>query len=445
MLGVVGDLWLAVASVVYILGLLFIITSLWFEQGLQRPTFTAVIVLPAMASILWKVNIVISILLLAIVFLAFKASTTGEQKLLKPFFKGFCFLAAFSVFSVFSSRMNGQGIIWVLEHVAQLFGFCFLLYWGWQYLKLRMKEEMLLIFVGMALFISIIVTATFSAILLGNMENEAKANLAANTKVLGYTISRMENEAKSAAELISKDRDIVNAFSASSTFAGQEKVLYDLMVAKSMDFLTVIDSAGNVILRAHAATAVGDNIKDEQSGSEALSGKYFVNLESTDTEGLSIRGSAPVYSSDGKLVGAVITGFIIDNAFVDSIKKFTGIDASVYNGDILQASTIWGEDGGSRSTGSKLTDPVVKSEVLQQGKEVVLENKIFSRPYLTSYSPLRNSQDKVIGMLQSARSQAGLFEIAAGTSRLTLLITIIITLMTLMPFYYVAKKISDEA
>lgn len=442
-LGVASDFWLAVASVAYVLGLVFVLINLWFERGLKRPVFTAVIVLPGMASVLWQVNIIASVLLLLIVFLAFKAITAGEQKLLRPFFIGFSFLAASSILAVFSSRINGQGIVWGSEHILKLFGFCFLFYWGWQYLKLRIKEEMLLIFVGMALFISVVVTFTFSAVLLKNMENEAKTNLTSNTKVLGYTLSRMKNEAKSVAELVSKDKGIANAF-LTKNFFGQEKMLYELMVAKSMDFLTMADNQGNVVLRAHSATAVGDSIKGEQAGSEAMAGNYFVTLESVQTEGLSIRGSAPIYGEDGKLIGVVITGFIIDNAFVDSIKKSTGVDVAVYKGDTLQATTILDQDGKSRNIGAVQTDNTVKSLVLEQGKEVVLENKIFSRPYLVSYSPLKDAKEKVVGMLQSARSQSGLFETAVAASRLTLLITIIITLMTLMPFYYVAKKISEE-
>jgi hypothetical protein len=442
-LGIVNDFWLAAASAAYIIGLIFILINLWLDRGLKRPVFTAVIVLPAMASVLWQVNIVASALLLLIVFLAFKALTVGEQKLLKPFFIGFSFLVAASIFAVFSARINGQGFVWGSEHILKLFGFCFLLYWGWQYLKLRIKEEMLLIFVGMALFISVVVTFTFSAVLLKNMENEAKANLSSNTGVLGYTFSRMKNEAKSVAELIAKDKGIINAL-ATKNFSGQENTSYNLMVGKSIDFLTVADNQGDVVLRAHSVTAVGDNIKGEQAGGEAMIGKSFVTLEETQTEGLSIRGSAPIYDAEGKFLGVIITGFIIDNAFVDSIKKSTGVDVSVYSGDTLQATTILGEDGKSRNIGIKITDKIVKSRVLEQGQELAQENKIFSRPYLVSYSPLKDAKEKTVGMLQSARSQTGLFETAVAASRLTLLITIIITLMTLMPFYYVAKKISED-
>jgi hypothetical protein len=160
---------------------------------------------------------------------------------------------------------------------------------------------------------------------------------------------------------------------------------------------------------------------------------------------LSIRGAAPILGAKGEVLGVIVTGYIIDNSFVDKLKKEAGLDAAVYRDDELLATTIFGSDGKTRNIGSKQTDKKVLKDVLEDGKPLAISTMIFSRPYLVSYLPLKNTEGRIVGLIQSARLQIGLAETANSASRLTLLITVAITIMTLMPFYFVAKRLSEEA
>jgi len=438
------DFYWIIVSFFYIAGLFFILLNLWLEKPPQRPVFQAVIFLPTIPVILWGTHIIATIFLVFVTVLAVIRLKGEAQKLLKSFAIAFALLTAASFLAVLTAKTGQQDYFWLAEHALKFAAFSFLAYWGWQYLKLRLKEEMILIFIGMALLISIIVTFTFSAILLTNMENEAELNLVSNVKVLEYTFSRMKNEALATAQFFAENEEIKNLLS-EKDFSAMEKTAENLMAGKTMDFLTIADEDGEVILRTHSLTAKGDNIKEEAAGAKAFGGADYATIEPTAAEGMSIRAAAPVYDSENKIAGVIVTGFIIDNAFVDKIKKNTGLEASIYSRDALSATTIAGADEKTRNIGAKQTDPEIIKQVLEQGKGITQRTTIFSRPYLASYLPLKNAEGKIIGMLESSRLQTELAETAAGANRLTLLITIIITLIILMPVYLLSKKITEEA
>jgi len=446
-LNLANDLVLILAASGYLLGLLFILLNLYWERPPELPNhikFEAVLILPAIAILLWQAYILATILLFLIAILAIKRYRGELKKSLKPFWTAFCLLTLSSFLAVFNIKTGTQELSWIFEHIFKFGGFVFLGYWGWQYLKLRIKEEMLLIFIGMALFISVIVTFTFSAILLSNMENETKVNLISNVKVLDYTFSRMKKESLSNAQLFAGDEGIRDNLE-KENFAELEEKSQKLMLEKTMGFLTIADENGEVILRAHSITAKGDNIKEEKAGSEALIGNPYVTIEANAAEKFSIRGAAPIYDSQDNIIGIVITGFIIDNAFTDQIKKSTGLEVTVYKGDIVQATSIFDPVGRTRNIGAKQTDPKVTKQVLQQGQGITGRTMIFSRPYLAAYFPLQNTEGEIIGMIRASRLQIELSETAVATNYLTLSITITIVVIMLMPAYWLAKKLTEEA
>jgi len=442
-LAITEDFWLAIASLGYISGLFLILYNLYVEKPPARPKFEIVFILPSVVSILWIVHTGGTILLALIATLSVLRYRKELQKTLRSFCIAFSLLAFASVLAIFNVKTGMQGTGWIFEHVLKFIGFAFLGHWGWQYLKMRIKEEMLLIFVGMALFISVIVTLTFSAILLGNMEKEAEVNLISNVKVVDFTLSGMENESLSNAQIFAEDAGI-QASLEKKDFGALEERSQQLMAEKDMDFLTIADKGGEVILRSHALTAKGDNIGQEEAGKQALAGTPYVTIEPTLTERFSIRGAAPIYDEKNNIMGAVITGFIIDNAFVDKLKKATDLEVTIYQEDAVQATTIFDPIGKTRNVGTKQTDSTVIKNVLGEGQGAVLSTTIFSRPYLAAYLPLKNTEGKVIGMLQASRLQSELAETAVATNRLTLSVTIIIIIMMLMPAYWLTKKITEE-
>ncbi len=439
--GITSDIILAPILSINILGYLFVLISLLLEVPLKIPELSIVLILPSMTSISPWFYLVASLILVLIVIKAFLLYKKDKDKTIKKFFIAFLFFTIASGFSVYAIS-NPYTIFWITEHILKFIGAIFLVVWTWQYLQLRIKEELLLIFISMALFIGIIVTFTFSALFLSRTEYQTNEHLAAEVKVLDYALEKMKDQAQTSAAFIAHNEEIIKAV-VLDDFATLEELSISDMKENKTDFLTISDSSGEVIIRAQATTKKGDNISSEIAGGQALDGNITSSVESTESEKLSIRGAAPLYQ-DEDLVGVIITGFIVDNNLVDKIKKITNLDTTIYDKDERVATTILDADGKSRSIGTKQTDQKVNKTVLDQGEGFVGRTTILSRPYLTAYMPIKNTDGNIAGMISVGEPQMEILQTVTITNQLTLFISIVVTLITIIPTYLISKSISRQ-
>ena len=174
--------------------------------------------------------------------------------------------------------------------------------------------------------------------------------------------------------------------------------------AKQMDVDVVIavNAQGFVAARTHDPK-FGDNIGDRSYIKDAFNGKESFFIESTAITKLSIRGVVPVRNSAGNIVGALIFGRnMLTGTFVDSVKRFCDVEATIFVGDTRESTTIM--QGGKRAVGTKAS-PAVIEKVLQKGENHIGEVELFGKPFITLYKPLVVKEgDKPIGMYFVGRS-----------------------------------------
>ena len=429
------------ALLAYLLGLVMLVLSLVLDVPPKMPTLAVVLVIPGISQALPAIYVAATALLAIASVIAVRRYRQESAKSLGAFCLAFALFAAASYLSLYSDG-QAYGNFWVAEHLIKLVGYCSLGVWVWQYLRFRIKEELLLVFIAMALGIAILVTFTFSALLLGKMERDSESNLATSIRVVDYAIDKVKRKTASDAKLVAGDTRIQQAL-ASKNNGRLEQIAQQSMRSMEVDFLTIADEQGNVVLRAHAATQVGDSIASEQAGSLALSGKSVVRVEYTAVEKFSIRGAAPIRRG-AKLAGVIITGKIVDNSLVDEVRRVTGLETTIFQGDKAVATTFTTPDGRTRSVGTRLSDAQVIQQVLGKGKGFVGRTTISNRPFLAAYLPLFDGGDRVVGMLSVGRPQVEVLQAASSTNRLTLFVTITLMIVTILPAYFVARNISEQ-
>ena len=442
-LGFSSDLWGYGGYLLYFLGLILVIWNLILEAPVSRPEFKAVIALPAVSGFIIPFSVIAAAGNLAIAILAFRQYRRELKYALFQFIVGFGLLSFGAGLAVFY-QASSFNFLWLAGHLAELAGFGAIGWWVWRYLELRIREEMLLIFVSLTLVMAIAVSLTFSTILISRQEAETTANLSSNVKVLDFAISRLKEEALAKAELLGVNTELKTAL-AGKNFTALEELLGSFIVAEKLGLVTVVDGEGYAVMRAHAPTSRDDFLGDGFSARSALGGKSAVNIESGSVEGFSITASAPIPgASPGDVAGAVMTGFQLDNAFSDSIRKITGLEMSIYEGSLRVATTGSDPGGKGRATGIKETNSRVLEAVLKNGNDLTLRTTISSRPFLASYLPLKNAENKIVGMISAAKSQEELLKTAQATNRLTLLVVSAIMLILVMPIYAITKRLSEE-
>lgn len=213
--------------------------------------------------------------------------------------------------------------------------------------------------------------------------------------------------------------------------------------SESLDILTITDSAGKVVLRVNNPALNGDDqsrdeivsivlrTKAPASGTTIVSAKelqgesptlakqaYFQFVETpmarprpetAEAAGMMLKAAAPVFDTQGNLIGVVYGGILLNRNYdiVDKIKQ-TVFQNVVYEGKDIGTATIFQDDvristnvkdkNGARAIGTRIAQDVYDQVMIRQvpwiGRAYVVTNW-----YITAYEPIRDINDKVIGIL----------------------------------------------
>lgn len=429
------------AYVLRIVGLVLVAWNLLLEDPVDKQSFKALFILPSITTATIYFNFWEAILFLAVAFLSYKQFKKEDKKALLPFIYAFSFLAISALTSLFytSGRYDA---VWILGHIVEIIGFSALSIWVWQYLKLRVREMLLLIFFSASLLISIVVTLAFSMILIRQIELMVMNDLSANARLADYAILHMEEESLSKAKLFSSSAELRKSLGIND-LGEVDKLVNTFMAQQNLGLVTVADRDGNVVVRSHQRVRKGDNIIAGKEERAVMDNGSFITIDSSLGEKFSIKAVSPVVAEGGSVVGYVIAGFILDNNFADSLKRVTGLDVSIYDKDRVVASTILGFDDSTRISGTYLSNSFIEDAVLKNGRSITINNDIVLKPFLSSYFAFSDSGRHVSGMMSLSKSQREILEIANTTNVLTLISVIIIMVILAVPIFAFSKRLLE--
>lgn len=207
-----------------------------------------------------------------------------------------------------------------------------------------------------------------------------------------------------------------------------------------VDFVTVVNSQGVVIARTHSDSS-GDVITSQPDIASALKGEVTTHTDIGNEIRLGIHSGAPIKDSEGKIVGAITTGYsLVEEKFVDKMKNMTGSEFTIFIGDVRANTTI--EDKGKRAVGTKL-DAKIAKQVLEEKEPYYGSAKILGKPYATAYQPIIDTNGKTIGIYFAGIS----LEETNAAIQVAVLIAVALELLlilvtTLLLIRFVRRKIS---
>jgi two-component system NtrC family sensor kinase len=215
-----------------------------------------------------------------------------------------------------------------------------------------------------------------------------------------------------------------------------------LMTDEGLDFLTLLDRKGTVLLRVHHPGVSGDSMKDDPfvkealhnkglSGTQVLSkeelskeGKGFADKailplvptpkekpieKLSQTSGMILKSAYPVVDAKRKVLGVLVGAILLNRNYeiVDRIKNIVFRDAKYKGKEIGTATIFLGEwristnvtdKEGHRAVGTRAMKEV-QEQVLQGGLPWVQRAYVVDDWYITAYEPIRDFRDKIVGML----------------------------------------------
>lgn len=253
---------------------------------------------------------------------------------------------------------------------------------------------------------------------------------------LAKTIDDLRNEAALQASLFAEYPGVAKAVEEKNDDAILA-ILKPLAKVNNLDFVTVADAAGNVIVRTHEDKK-GDSVASQKNVQLALQGEASSFVESGTVVKLSARAGFPVKNQQGQIVGTLSLGYDLSREkVVDSVKKIFGTDVTLFLKDVRVNTTLTKE--GKRLVGTKL-DPKIAEIVLQKEQNYSGLADILGASYITSYMPLKGPDGKAMGVIFAGEPSSTLDQLMSKIQRTVILITIFVILISIGITYFVTKK-----
>ena len=309
-------------------------------------------------------------------------------------------------------------------------------------MSLRLKILVPLVSISIVSMIIVGLLGILEVELTSNHANEHKLNSAHEL------IVNMFNESSESAErvsaMVAKDEELIRTILAVRSEKEERKTLVDetvtIMKLTGVEFITILDETGTVMVRAHQPENFGDKLTNQTNIQMAMQGRQYTTIETGSAIKLSVRSGTPIFAPDGKKIGIVSLGYRLDQSkFVDHVKDMSKSEVTVFLGDERIATTIL-NDKGERFTGTKASEKI--SKLVLTGKDYRGKDEITGKKFITWYSPLNDTENKTIGMLFAGVDLTQSNKQMAKTITFMLVVIIVICVIAAIIANFIANRIS---
>ena len=174
-----------------------------------------------------------------------------------------------------------------------------------------------------------------------------------------------------------------------------------------------------------------------------------VNSDEKKETDLNSKGSVTAMENDAvssatagiDAVSAATVDVLDSVTIMDTLHEETGIDISLFWGDIRVATSLV-DDSGKRIVGTKL-DNEVKIKVIDQGSEYFSENLVIDdHPHFAYYIPI-TQEDKVLGVLSVVKDSKLIVNVVVATLKDLILFELVITALAIIVLLLILRRISN--
>ena len=268
-----------------------------------------------------------------------------------------------------------------------------------------------------------------------------------------------------------------------------EKAAEELIRIKEeeeLDVLAITDKYGYVSMRTSAPELAGDNQGQsctlihavlsrevpisssiiiageelEKESPELAEQAYFEFIdtplarqrsETEETDGLMLKAAAPIFDEQGKLIGTVYGGVLLNRDFeiVDKVKQtvyqdviYEGQDigtATIFQDDLRISTNVKNEDG-SRAIGTRVSEEVYNQVVLE-GEPWIGRAYVVNNWYITAYEPIKDVYDRIIGILYVGVLEQKYNDIRNQTIITFLIITLAGAIVSLVVSHFISRRL----
>ena len=308
-------------------------------------------------------------------------------------------------------------------------------------MKISIKTQLGLIFLAIACLIGVVTSLVVNSLITSQIIFEAQERVKEDLNTARYVYGSKIRDIDRTIRWTSA-RHVLKKGLKERNISSVREELEGLMAEEELDFLTLVDRKGVVVFRFHNPPASGDTLlndpfikmaleKKEISGTQVLSGDELVkegrdvaqkaiiqsipvpkekrSRKIEETSGMVLKSAYPILDFNGEVLGVLAGGVLLNRNYeiVDRIKnivfkdaKYRGKEigtATIFLGDLRISTNVMDKEG-NRAVGTRAMKEV-QEQVLGKGTPWIHRAFVVDDWYITAYEPIRDIQDKIVGML----------------------------------------------
>ncbi len=351
-------------------------------------------------------------------------------------------------------------------------------------MKLTIRLKMIIFFLLVIVFTGLTATLVGVHLIGDRIVKQAQKKVKLDLNTAREIYNEKTREVETSIRLTALRFFIKNAFM-KQDIKSLKKELKKISEVESLDFLTLTDKNGTVLLRANNPEIFGDSLADDEivekvidkekiiAATQILSEKELSleskklpeqarieliktpkarkRLEQEETSGMIIKAAAPIFDYEGKLIGVLYGGVLLNRNFeiVDKIKDIV-YRRETYKGKDIGTATIFQDDlristnvetiDGERAIGTRVSEEVC-NQVLIKGNPWIHRAFVVNNWYITAYEPIRNINDELIGILYVGILEEEFIDMKRDTLWTFLLITFAGVIVSFTISYFLGNSI----
>jgi two-component system NtrC family sensor kinase len=308
-------------------------------------------------------------------------------------------------------------------------------------MKISIKTQLGLAFLAVACFIGVVTSIIVNSVITNQIISEAQERVKEHLSTARWVYESKIRDIDRAIRWTSI-RHVLKRGLKEKDVSSIKNELLGLMAEEGLNFLTLVDRKGTVIFRFHNPKVSGDSLvhdpfvkvalgKKSISGTQVLSGDELLregeNLAQMaiitsvptpkgkptkkveETSGMVLESAHPIIDFNDEVLGVLTGGILLNRNYeiVDRIKnivfkdvKYKGKEigtATIFLGDLRISTNVMDKEG-NRAIGTRAMKEV-QEQVLGKGVPWIHRAFVVDDWYITAYEPIRDIQDKIVGML----------------------------------------------
>lgn len=336
---------------------------------------------------------------------------------------------------------------WEIAVLATFIAFIMLAIWAWNFIKIRVFLRTYVILISTVVFVSTLGFLIFTFLIFQIVETNNFDLMLKGAETESIIMNDRANTALFISRIIASDDNLITNIK-SGNYNGLIDQTEDFLENTDVDILRIYNVFGEVIASPTDIRDRGQVFADDSLLTFSLIERRLIRSFDTYpgilTDFIITRGIHPIISNNA-VIGAVEVGYKFDNAFVDFSKETTNLDVTIYTDTKISATTIKALDGVSRFIGSEETNKPIIENVINEAKKYTATVERFDEIYYSAFTPIRDINGKVIGMISVGTPTFNLIEETRQQLITTFIFVTVISAFIALLSYYAIPNLRANA